>query len=66
MSAELYVVVGIGCLECGTPSELVGIFTDRAEALRSQFPYQVVPAEDLREADWRGEAITVMFTGRQP
>jgi hypothetical protein len=66
VSAELFVVVDIGCLECHLPSELIGIFTDRDEALGSRAPYEVVPAEDLGENGWHGDGLTVMFTGRQP
>lgn len=32
MNTTLYVVVDIGCLECGEPSALVGIFDNRIDA----------------------------------
>ena len=27
-----YVIINIGCLECGVSSDIVGVFTDREEA----------------------------------
>ena len=30
----LYVVIAIGCIECGVSSEMVGLFSDRTEAER--------------------------------
>ena len=27
-----YIVVDIGCIECGEPSDILGVFTDRQKA----------------------------------
>lgn len=52
-----YVVFDIGCLECHNPSDLIGIYTTRAEALATG----ATPAKVLGEDDWRGEGLRVVF-----
>jgi hypothetical protein len=68
--SRLYIVVGIGCLECRQPSELVGVFTDRDQALAAgPDDLPVYPAEDLGENDWHGDGLYglyAMFTADLP
>lgn len=46
----VYVVVDVGCIECGEPSDVIGVFTDRGVA-------EMVADDciDLQQLRWRGE-----------
>ncbi len=39
MENEMWIVVNIGCIECGVSSDIVGVFSDeaRANAIAEQF-----------------------------
>lgn len=66
----MWLVMNIGCLECGVSSKIVGVFTDKAEAERvaaacdrvfyerqegqNRFKVFVLPAPDLIDAEYMG------------
>lgn len=51
-----YVAVDIGCLECGEPSHILGIFTSEEEA------YSVIADHRERQAEaWHGEHSFEVF-----
>jgi len=52
-----YVIIDIGCLECGASSELVEV-TDRVERVTE---LGATLRTDMGEHDWHGEVIRVAF-----
>lgn len=45
-----YVVVDIGCIECGEPSSVLGIFTDKEKAIEIS-----KKCEEYQEKNWTGQ-----------
>ena len=45
-----YVVVDIGCIECGEPSTVLGIFTDKVQAEKIKQTYEII-----QEQHWYGQ-----------
>lgn len=45
-----YVVVDIGCIECGEPSSVLGIFTDKEKAIEIS-----KKCEEYQEKNWIGQ-----------
>ena len=45
-----YVVVDIGCIECGEPSSVLGIFADKEKAREI-----MKKCEEYQEKNWRGQ-----------
>ena len=45
-----YVVVDIGCIECGEPSSVLGIFTDKEKAREI-----MEKCEEYQEKNWQGQ-----------
>lgn len=56
-----YVVVDIGCLECGEPSRLVGIFPDREAAVTAGATDVFDGRDEAEAAPWGGQGMTVAF-----
>jgi hypothetical protein len=65
ISIERYLVVDIGCLECGEKTVILGAF-ESPEAAKALFPDAKL-ASNLREAtsevdsDWGGSGMAVIF-----
>ena len=51
-----YVVVDIGCIECGEESGVLGIFTDEKEAVKVAKKY-----EEIQTKNWRGQHYFEIF-----
>ena len=49
--------MGIGCLECGEPSELLSWNVDRAQAERLGARF----ADEIGPHDWGGQGMVVAF-----
>lgn len=56
MNTKKYVVVDIGCIECGEPSTVLGIFNDKkkAESVREKY-------ENIQEENWHGQHYFEIF-----
>lgn len=61
MSETGYVVVDIGCLECGEPSYLVGIVADRDEAIAAGAQHVLDSRSEAGAARWGGQGLVVAF-----
>lgn len=57
-SAELHIVVDVGCLECGIETQLRGIFTD------AEYAHDVVMARYADELDGGGSNDIIVLTGK--
>lgn len=57
-----YIVVAIGCLECGNDSLLVGVFAtlDEAKAARPE-GWRVGKWVEASEALWAGDVVLAIF-----
>lgn len=67
LSKPLFVAVDIGCLECGEPSEVLGIFTNKEEAeaicteaeayqaehWHGQHEFQVFEVPEINVSTWK-------------
>lgn len=51
-----YVVVDIGCIECGEPTNILGIFTDKDKALGILTHFS-----SLQAAHWHGQHSFELF-----
>lgn len=56
-----YVVVDIGCLECGEPSHLVGVVADRDAAVAAGAQVVLDSSTDALSVTWGGQGIVVAF-----
>lgn len=56
-----YVVVDIGCLECGEPSYLVGVVADRDAAVAAGAQVVLDSSTDALSVTWGGQGIVVAF-----
>lgn len=56
-----YVVVDIGCLECGEPSHLVGVVADRDAAVAAGAQVVLSSSADALCVHWGGQGIVVAF-----
>lgn len=56
-----YVVVDIGCLECGESSRLVGIFPDREAAVAAGATLVVDGYDEAVAATWSGTGVIAAF-----
>lgn len=56
-----YVVVDIGCLECGESSHLVGIVADRDEAITAGAQHVLDSRSEAEAARWGGQGLLVAF-----
>lgn len=56
-----YVVVDIGCLECGEPSRLVGIFPDREAAVAAGATLVVDGRDEADATLWGGQGMIAAF-----
>jgi len=56
-----YVVVDIGCLECGESSHLVGIVADRDEAITAGAQHVLDSRSEAEAAWWGGSGLPVAF-----
>lgn len=64
MSAEGFVVISVGCLECGNVSDLLGVYPSVAEALAAHPEAKLrsdMQGGDGWAGDWWGEDVTVIF-----
>lgn len=53
---KLYVAVDIGCIECGEPSAVLGVFTDENRAQRVCDEH-----EERQTANWGGQHYFEVF-----
>lgn len=63
MSERRFVVIDIGCLECGNPSNLLGAYPTLAAA-RAAHPHAEARADvgdDGMYGTWHGESIEIIF-----
>lgn len=51
-----YVAVDIGCIECGEPSSVLGIYTDKSEAEAT-----LAQAEEKQKHAWTGQHYFELF-----
>ena len=51
-----YVAVDIGCIECGEPSNVIGVFTTKEAAEEACEDH-----ETRQEANWKGDHSFVFF-----
>ena len=52
----IYVAVDVGCIECGEPTTVVGLFRDKAEAIDA-----LAKAQAEQEANWTGQHSFELF-----
>ena len=52
----IYVVVDIGCIECGEPSEVLGIFTNKKDAEKVAKKYK-----EIQSNSWYGQHCFEIF-----
>ena len=48
--AVLYVALDIGCIECGEPSAVIGLFVTKGEALKA-----IEAPRAAQKANWQGQ-----------
>lgn len=46
----LFIAVDVGCIECGEPTSILGIFTNKEKAIKVLREH-----EKRQEANWRGQ-----------
>lgn len=59
-----WLVIDIGCLECGNPSEVLGTYPSQEDARAAHPEAQL--ASDMDSHDWRGGGVLVIFDLGQP
>lgn len=57
-----WLVIEIGCLECGHPSDVLGVYATLQEA-REKHPHatQRTLMDDQAYGDWHGESVDVIY-----